>query len=218
MKLHIPPYTVEVTRKKIRSLRLRITAEGDLKMSIPLYASLDEAEQFVRAHLALIERKREELRDSPIAKKDGPPMLFGQPFEIDILPSEREHAEYSEGVVTVYTASPDDEEIVKALVDQCIFRILQERAGVYLRHYAEKLGVEVPSYHFREMKSRWGSYSLKTKRISLNKRLINLDERCLAYVAAHELCHIIHPDHSAAFHELVDRIMPEKREIEKLFR
>ncbi|MBO5274875.1 MAG: DUF45 domain-containing protein [Clostridia bacterium] len=217
MKLQIPPYTVEVTRKKMRSIQLRITLEGDLKMSIPQQISLEEAEEFVRKHLQLITRKREELQNSPLVKKDAQ-LMFGQPFEVRVIPGETNHAEYADGIMTIYAKAPEDDTITKELMEKCILQMLKERAGMYLRFYAEKLGVEVPDYHFHEMKSRWGSYSLKTKRISLNKRLINLDERCLAYVAAHELCHIRHPNHGEEYHRLLDEIMPENREILKLFR
>lgn len=218
MKLHVQPYTVEVTQKNIRSVRLRITSAGELKMSIPQHVSIDEAERFVIAHRSWIEQKRAELQNSPLAKNDGVPLLFGQPYQTEIRLCEQENAFFSDGVMTLYTNDPSDKTKIEALSNQCILRIMQERANVYLRHYAKVLGVKTPSYRFRKMKSRWGSYSLKTGRISLNFLLVNLDERCLAYVTAHELCHIFYPNHGSGFHALLDRIMPDNREIARLFR
>ena len=44
-------------------------------------------------------------------------------------------------------------------------------------------------------------------RLTLNAALVLAPPDCAAYVVIHELCHRIHPDHSAAFHRLVARVL-----------
>ena len=57
---------------------------------------------------------------------------------------------------------------------------------------------------------RWGSCSdggaSGAKRIRLNWRLIQAPDHVRRSVAAHEVAHLIHFDHSPAFHALLDRI------------
>lgn len=57
--------------------------------------------------------------------------------------------------------------------------------------------------------ARWGSYSQKTRTIRLNAALSSMPRWVLEAVVAHELAHVIHPDHSPAFWELLHSIYPD---------
>lgn len=57
--------------------------------------------------------------------------------------------------------------------------------------------------------SRWGSYSTRTRMIRLNAALRQMPPWVLEAVVAHELAHIDHPDHSAAFWALLRRVCPQ---------
>ena len=71
------------------------------------------------------------------------------------------------------------------------------------------LGVHAGSLAYRNMKTRWGSCQPATGRICINVRLALYPPECLEYVVVHELCHLLVPGHGAAFHELMDRVMPD---------
>ena len=71
-----------------------------------------------------------------------------------------------------------------------------------------KYGVKPSSLYIQEMKNRWGSCTPKGK-IILNTRLIMAPRPCIEYVITHELCHLIHPNHTNAFWELLQKEMPD---------
>ena len=52
---------------------------------------------------------------------------------------------------------------------------------------------------------RWGSCSVGTGRIRISSRLLGAPRFVLDYVIVHELAHLVVPDHSPAFHALVER-------------
>lgn len=58
-------------------------------------------------------------------------------------------------------------------------------------------------------RSRWGSYSQRTRTIRLNAALRSMPRWVLEAVVAHELAHAIHPDHSPGFWELLRSVCPE---------
>ncbi len=62
------------------------------------------------------------------------------------------------------------------------------------------------------MKSRWGSCLPGKGIITLNKRLLEAPRGCIQYVILHELCHLIHPDHSKRFYGLLAAWMPDWKE------
>ena len=67
------------------------------------------------------------------------------------------------------------------------------------------------------MKTRWGSYSYRTRRLTLNLNLVKAPSACLDYVIVHELCHIKVRHHGPDFWRMVARYRPdylaERREL-----
>jgi len=79
--------------------------------------------------------------------------------------------------------------------------------------------VEPSSIVLREMQTRWGSCTPKNK-IILNPELIKAPKGCIEYVIIHELCHLIHHDHTQRFIDLQTKEMKDwekwKMKLEKL--
>ncbi len=65
-----------------------------------------------------------------------------------------------------------------------------------------------PQLHLRKMRNRWGSAHQNGK-ILLNPHLIRMPSICIDYVIAHEICHLKHPKHNAAFYDLLHRFFPD---------
>jgi predicted metal-dependent hydrolase len=80
----------------------------------------------------------------------------------------------------------------------------------------EKHDLEIKELNIRKMEKRWGSCTPGGV-ITLNLHLIKAPKRCIEYVILHELCHLIHHKHDAAFYRLLNSKMPHwKRWKEKL--
>lgn len=80
--------------------------------------------------------------------------------------------------------------------------------------YRVKLG----KISIKKMRSRWGSCSGRGN-VSINLLLGKLPEELLEYVVIHELCHLVHHNHSKSFWSLVEKFTPEfkirKRELRR---
>ncbi|MET0003663.1 MAG: SprT family zinc-dependent metalloprotease [Candidatus Thiodiazotropha sp.] len=74
--------------------------------------------------------------------------------------------------------------------------------------YFERQGLTRPQLKIRRMKTRWGSLS-QSGTLTLNVSLIQAPRECIDYVITHELCHLKHHDHSAAFYRLLEKVMPD---------
>ena len=66
---------------------------------------------------------------------------------------------------------------------------------------------EVPPWRQRYMTSQWGSCSA-AGRLSLNTHLVKAPLLLVDYVLLHELCHLQHLHHGAAFYALMDTELP----------
>ncbi len=83
----------------------------------------------------------------------------------------------------------------------------------------KKYNIEPSSIVLRDMPTRWGSCTPKGK-IILNPELIKAPKGCIEYVIIHELCHLVHHDHTHKFIDLQTKEMKDwekwKMKLEKL--
>ena len=97
-------------------------------------------------------------------------------------------------------------------------RVFRERLDACRQHPSFK---RIDDVHLiiRRMTRRWGSCTPRGNLV-LNTELIRAPRGCVDYVITHELCHLVVPDHSRKFTNLLDRVMPDwrdrKRQLERM--
>lgn len=91
--------------------------------------------------------------------------------------------------------------------------VLGEKAG----EFAERLHVSFRNIRIKDQKSRWGSCSSK-ENLNFNWRILMAPEPVCDYVIIHELCHLVHMNHSADFWQLVESLCPQYRQYRKWLR
>ncbi len=108
--------------------------------------------------------------------------------------------------------------------DYDINKWLLKRANIIFKEELDKVynifpeRIPYPSLTIRSMKTRWGVCNVKTKRVTLNLELIKKDIKYLDYVIAHELSHLVYPNHSKDFWALVGRVIPDYKILRKEMR
>ena len=70
------------------------------------------------------------------------------------------------------------------------------------------MGIPYGRVTIREQRTRWGSCSNK-RNLNFNWKLVMAPEAAMEYVVVHELCHLIHLNHSDRFWAEVRRRMPD---------
>ena len=83
--------------------------------------------------------------------------------------------------------------------------------------YAAILGVRPTGFKVTSAAKRFGSCSAKNS-LCFSWRLMQYPPEAIDYVVVHELCHILHHDHSPAFYAAVARVMPDYKRREKLLK
>lgn len=84
-------------------------------------------------------------------------------------------------------------------------------------YYEKIIGVTHNVIHIRDQKTRWGSCSSKGN-LNFNWRLMLAPPRVLDYVVVHELCHRKEMNHSKAFWNAVETVLPDYKELRKWLR
>lgn len=107
-----------------------------------------------------------------------------------------------------------DSNLIAAAIRRAVFHWYLMRAELKIRErlplYADRLGTWPTAVVIKNQKSRWGSCSY-TGVVRLNWKIIMAPLSVLDYIIVHELCHLKHPNHSAAFWNEVESLIPDYR-------
>ncbi len=87
----------------------------------------------------------------------------------------------------------------------------RERLPPRVRYFAEKVGVTPSSVEVRELGHRWASCA-PGAHLAFHWKCLMAPLTVIDYVVVHELCHLREPDHTAAFWNEVDKVLPAYRE------
>lgn len=82
-------------------------------------------------------------------------------------------------------------------------RLMERAVLLNARHFGGRL--RWTSIGYAEMRHLWGSCTFTDGAIRISRRAANLPEWVIDYLLVHELAHLEHSDHGAAFHELENR-------------
>lgn len=77
-------------------------------------------------------------------------------------------------------------------------------------YFAAKVGVPAGTIQIKELGYRWAS-CLKNGDLHFNWKCLMAPLTIIDYIVVHELCHLRHRDHSDAFWNEVDKVLPDYR-------
>ncbi len=97
---------------------------------------------------------------------------------------------------------PDEREVKRLLA------LAKETLPKLTQKYAEMMGVSYKSVKITHAKTRFGSCS-KSGSICYSLYLMRYPMPAIEYVVVHELCHLRHFNHSAAFYREIEKYLPD---------
>ncbi|TKG95188.1 M48 family peptidase [Puteibacter caeruleilacunae] len=140
---------------------------------------------------------------------------LGKQYRLKLIDAKYEGVKLHGGNIVVYIKDRSD----KARIEKLMKAWYRSKADIHLKRLFEEnlswvkgLHVGTPTLKLRWMNKRWGSCN-KSGAIQLNLELIKASKKCIEYVIIHELCHLVHLNHSTAFYDLLDKYSPDWRRI-----
>jgi predicted metal-dependent hydrolase len=217
-------FYVEIVRKKIKNVHLKVYRELKVAISVPIYAEKSWIESFVQDKKEWIGKQLEKYIKSSgynnlLDLKSGSSTQFlGKDLRVYLVQSDKNKVEADEKSVTVYLKDGNDREKENALfsewwkkqAEEIYASIVDRYMSIFLRHKIQR-----PQICIRKMKTLWGSCSKHLNKITLNEYLLKADIRCIEYVVFHELTHLIYNAHNQDFYDFLTIYMPDWKERKK---
>lgn len=195
------PIKVKVrTSKRAKHFAIRIKALGpeivlpnsDIKTA---YKFLLERESWIRKKLHLSQKK---------PKSENVIPIFGKEYNIKYIDDDFYDVKFEGENIEIYSSkSHHKKTLMKYLKDRILHEIkpiVQDISEVY----------DLPFSKIRIMnnKTKWGSCSSEGV-LSFHWRMIFAPKNILHYLIIHEMCHIVHMNHSKDFWNMVESIDPD---------
>lgn len=209
----------QLERKAVKNLNLRVREDGSVYASAPRRVPAAEVDAFVtsrgefilRAAARMEERQRQK-RPPGRALEGERIRVLGEDLTLTLRRGEGPDL-FREGDRLVLRArDPEDpagrQKALEAGLDRLCREVFREILDELYPLAAER-GAAKPALRIRRMKSRWGSCLPGKGIVTLNRALLEAPRGCVRYVVLHELCHLIHPDHSGRFYGLLGTWMPD---------
>ena len=203
-----PEICAELKRSgRRRSIGIKVH-RGEVVVSAPLRAPLAEIHAFVTQKALWIEKHLVRQRQSLLRESLSPTAadtlnFLGRPLQLVTVPGLR-------GVRLVEDRLEVSDDPPRRR--QLLARWLTQQAATYLpervRIFAPLVGVLPGAVGVRYYKSRWGSCNSRGE-LQFNWLLLMAPPEVVDYVVVHELAHLRHFNHSPAFWQLVERVMPD---------
>ena len=96
-------------------------------------------------------------------------------------------------------------------IENLLKRMARERLAHHTGIHCRALNLKPPRVGIGDPKSRWGSCTPGRGSIRYSWRLILAPPEILDYVAAHEVAHLVHADHSPAFWGVVHQLVGDHK-------
>jgi hypothetical protein len=197
-----------------KTLGITVHPDRSTEVNAPVGSAIDKIEDKVRKRASWILKQQDhflsfEPRNTVRKYVSGESHYYlGRQYQLLIISSEEEIVKLTGAHIEVRTSDKMNAE--KLLNDWYLEKAKQwfESISQPLVNRFQKYNVEPNKLEIRKMKHRWGSCSTNG-RILLNPELIKAPKACIEYVIIHELCHLVHRDHTNAFFNLQQKEFPE---------
>jgi predicted metal-dependent hydrolase len=201
---------------RAKRIILKITPDASLHVSAPPQAPVSLIEKVMMEKFDWIlenQKRREEAGIYERLYQEGEMLpILGVEKRLVIVQTSG-HPTASEIDDTIEVTVPPDltPESRKGAIQYAYMMLLEqqmyEQAASLIPAWSSKIGVSPPQVKFANQKTKWGVCTHKG--IILNIRLAMAPVPILEYVMVHELCHLIHHNHSKQFWKLVGEMLPD---------
>ena len=210
---------VEVVRSTRRTAALHIVG-NDLQVRVPkdlgderVAAILQQKRPWIVSKVAELKRMPPQKTKELVSGESFP--YLGRNYRLKVQDGHRVGVCLSGGYLQATIRPTEQGEQRQQRIQQYLDSWYKSRALERLtdktNRYAEQIGVSPSGISVRNFKSRWGSCDYRGQ-LLFNWNIIKAPHAIANYVVVHELCHLVHPNHSKDFWALVGRFDAAFRE------
>ena len=227
MTIELLGRTVEydLQRKKVKNINLRIKADGSVSVSAHPRVPLARIESFLTENgvyiLMALDKFKTRAENAPaeLEYNTGERIsVLGYKVPLTVTEGKKNSAELTAEGIHLSVRDIFDRDLKQKTLGTLLEDICRKTVNELCeRAYPafEAKGVKYPTVKFRRMRTKWGICRPERGELTFSYMLAAAPVECIEYVVYHEFTHFIHPNHSKAFYESLESLLPDSKERKK---
>jgi len=211
-----PDISYRVVRSRRATADIVIERDGRVIVRVPIALLDEDIEDIVESKRYWIYKTLAEWRDLNATRvlreyRNGEGFLYlGRSYRLSLLADQDEPLLLRNGRFYLRRDLVDRGEVVaaKAAFREYFIARGHERITQRVHYYAPKVGVIPREIDVRELGHRWASCSPKGH-LAFHWKCMMAPPTIIDYIVVHELCHVHSMDHTLAFWNEMDKVMPD---------
>lgn len=186
--------------RRAKRLMVRMSPRGEILVTAPSERHLPQAIRFAIGRADWIRAHQSQTPSSTPFYPGQELMVLGQSLRLEAIagPSSAHRALDGKVLQVGGPSSGFSRRVERWLKIEALRELTRQSHAL-----TQKLGLRPPQVKIGDAKGRWGSCSPHSWTLRYNWRLILTPGDVFFYLVAHEVAHLIHPNHSEAFWQLV---------------
>ncbi|MBS3921010.1 MAG: M48 family metallopeptidase [Deltaproteobacteria bacterium] len=213
MEHHLNVHLIR-SKKRRKTLSLRIKEDGRIVLYVPYHTPKGEIEGFIKEKeswvIKKISEKERSIKETEKAFIPGEKFLYlGESYPLEIRESDHQGPPLKLSFGK-FILDLDHIEKARDLFILWYKREAKEIIAGRVDYYSNRLHLFPKEIRITSAKSRWGSCS-RDNRLSFSWRMVMAPLTVIDYILIHELAHIKEKNHSGRFWSYLESILPDYR-------
>ncbi len=214
-------YPVIIERKAIKNMYMRIKPEQCLLITCSFRVSDEQIDSFIHAKMKWIESVINKSRYKLRSLENGSRVnILNHEFELLVQQGIKENCLIKQDQVLITVKELNEQRINSVFyktMTSMLNKIIEDKKGRW-DQMLDDYRLSYPRIQIKKMKSRWGSCTPSKGLIVMNVMLMHYPMECIDAVLLHEYVHLIVPNHSKRFYEIIENHMPDYKRIHALLK
>ena len=203
---------------RARRISIRIDGRaGEAVLVAPSERRLAQAVAFARTKADWIAERLTARPEREALSPGATVPVFGKPARL-VSTGGAGAARLTEGADGPVIVSGGEGEAFSRRVENLLKRTARDTLVERTEAHRAALGQKPVKVSIGDPKSRWGSCSPHRRTIRYSWRVVMAPPEVIDYLAAHEVAHLVHADHSPAYWSVVERLVGDHRPFRKWLR
>jgi predicted metal-dependent hydrolase len=212
--LKINNIDVDVTFRDIKNVHLSVhPPHGRVTVSAPRHIDLETVRIYAATKLSWI--KKEQKKFTKQQRQPGKQYItreshyfLGKRYLLSVKQSLRPKVILHHAKIELQVPQHYNAEMKEALLYRFYREELRKDLQRLVYAFAKKMGIKIPGFGIKKMKTKWGSCSINRQYLWFNIELAKKPKTCIEYIVVHELAHLLERHHNKNFMSLMDQYFP----------
>lgn len=208
--MNISGVDIHIKKSHRKTVSIYIERDGSVSARVPETITDSEVQEVLKSKEYLIFKhlsEWEQLNAKAVDREyvGGQSFLYlGRNYRLKFDPVEHRRLHFKNNTFFV---NPEDRFKVKELFKDFYKEKLKEKLKPIVKRYQQQMDVQPKNIKVMELQHRWASCT-PSGNVNFHWKCAMAPIDVLHYIVVHELAHLIHNNHSKAFWNEVDKILP----------